>query len=175
MVKKLTNTINKNSVSIAGEFAVLSQLALRGFDANMTLGHTKSVDILASDPSTQKMYQLEVKTNFASSRAQGSDSKLHGKSVSSWLMAEKNETIVSPSLFYCFVNIAKTTNAFRFFIVPSNVVAKYVKEQHQLWLKQDAKHKNSTMRVFRIGLAAEKYKIATPTAEQYENNWEFKE
>jgi hypothetical protein len=32
--------INSNSVSLAGEFAVLSQLALRGLDANMTLGRT---------------------------------------------------------------------------------------------------------------------------------------
>jgi len=37
--------IPNNSVSLAGEFAVLSQLALRGYDANMTLGHTKGVDI----------------------------------------------------------------------------------------------------------------------------------
>jgi len=45
--------INRNSVSLAGEFAALSQLALRGYDANMTLvGRTKSVDILVSNPAT---------------------------------------------------------------------------------------------------------------------------
>jgi hypothetical protein len=42
------SAISKNQVSLAGEFAVLSQLALRGFDANMTLGNTKGVDILVS-------------------------------------------------------------------------------------------------------------------------------
>ena len=42
--------INTNSISLAGEFAALSQLALRGYDANMTLGRTKSVDILVSNP-----------------------------------------------------------------------------------------------------------------------------
>ena len=52
---------NNNSVSLAGEFAVLSQLALREYDANMTLGRTKSVDILLSDPANLKMYKLEVK------------------------------------------------------------------------------------------------------------------
>src|SRR5262245_32284853 len=52
--------INSNSVSLAGEFAVLSQLALRGYDANMTLGRTKSVDILVSNPVNGQMYQLEV-------------------------------------------------------------------------------------------------------------------
>ncbi len=46
------SVINSNSVSLAGEFAVLSQLALRGYDANMTLGRTKGVDILVSNPKT---------------------------------------------------------------------------------------------------------------------------
>ena len=58
------NKINSNSISLAGEFAVLSQLALRGYDANMTLGNTKGVDILVSNPVNEKMYQLEVKTNY---------------------------------------------------------------------------------------------------------------
>lgn len=57
-----------------GEFAVLSQLVLRGYDANMALGHTK------------------------------------------------------------FVNIEKQTNVFRFFIVPSTIVAEYVSVQHKFWL-----------------------------------------
>jgi len=34
--------LSKNSVSLAGEFAVLSKLALHGYDANMTLGNTKN-------------------------------------------------------------------------------------------------------------------------------------
>lgn len=169
--RKSTNT---NSVAIAGEFAVLSQLALRGFDANMTLGHTKSVDILASDPSTGRMYKLEVKTNFKNSRNKPSVSKLFGTAVSAWIMGVKHEVIVDPDLFYCFVNIGKETNVFRFFIVPSEVVAKYVKDQHKLWLKNDETHKDGDMRLFRIGVSGEKYKISTPVAEKYENNWEFK-
>src|SRR5215467_9817117 len=47
---RLTNAkTNSNAVSLAGEFAVLSQLAFRGYDANTTLGHTNTVDIL-DDP-----------------------------------------------------------------------------------------------------------------------------
>jgi hypothetical protein len=30
------------------------------------------------------------------------------------------------------------------------------------------------MRVFRIGLKGEKYKVSMPSAERYENNWKFK-
>jgi hypothetical protein len=172
------NSINKNSVSIAGEFAVLSQLALRGYDANMTLGHTKSVDILVSDPRTGKLYQMEVKTNFQNSRNKASVSKVHGSSVSGWIMSKKNETVDIPTLFYCFVNISKDTNAFKFYIVPSKVVANYVKGQHTLWLgekkKEGKKVKDGDMRIFRLGVKGEKYPIPTPIAEQYEDNWDFK-
>lgn len=166
--------ITSNSVSLAGEFAVLSQLALRGYDANMTLGNTKGVDILVSHPVTNEMYQLEVKTNFRNSRNQPSKSKLFGDSVSGWMMNLKHETIVAPNLFYCFVNIGKDTSVFKFYIVPSKVVAKYVKESHQLWLDADKNHKNTPMRIFRMGTEGGEYEVPTPAAEQYENNWDFK-
>ncbi len=109
---RLMPTINTNSVSLAGEFAVLSQLALRGFDANLTLGRTKSVDILDSDPKTGKMYQLEVKTNYTNTRRKPVASKIFGKYISDWIMSKKHEDIISPTLFYCFVNISKDTSHF---------------------------------------------------------------
>ena len=167
--------MNKNSISLAGEFAVLSQLALRGYDANMTLGQTKSVDILASDPKNLKMYKLEVKTNHRNTRPQVS--KIFGKIVSGWIMNKKIESIIDPDLFYCFVNIEKQSNTFKFYIVPSKVVAKYVKEEHQLYLdvkkQENKKVADTPIRMFRIGLKDEQYAIDTPTVEQYENNWEF--
>lgn len=170
--------ITKNSVSIAGEFAVLSQLALRGYDANMTLGHTKSVDILVSDPRSGRLYQLEVKTNFKNTRNAESVSKIHGKSVSGWIMNKKNETVDIPSLFYCFVNISKDTSVFKFYIVPSKVVANYVKNQHALWLaekkKEGKKVVDGEMRIFRLGIKGEEYAISTPTVDEWEDNWEFK-
>ena len=55
--------ISKNQIALAGEFAVLSQLSLHGFDANLTLGNTKGVDILVSNPETGSMKRLEVKTH----------------------------------------------------------------------------------------------------------------
>jgi|SRR6516162_1623794 hypothetical protein len=169
--------VNSNSVSLAGEFAVLSQLALRNYDANMTLGRTKSVDILVSNPANGKMYKLEVKTNYRNTRNQLSMSKVHGKTLSGWMMNKKHENIIAPDLFYCFVNISKSTNEFRFYVVPSKVVAKYVKEEHALWLKVKAEEgkqvKDVDMRIFRIGSKSEAYPISTATAEQYENNWQF--
>lgn len=163
--------INNNSVSLAGEFAVLSQLALRGYDANMALGHTKGVDILVSNPITGKMLKLEVKTTF---RNAGRNSGLFGKFISSWMMNEKHEKMRDQTLFYCFVNISEDTKKFRYFIVPSRVVANYISREYQLWLDENDTHsRNNKMRTFRIGLASEKYAIPTPIADDYEDNWKF--
>lgn len=177
MTSKPTQTrISPNSVALAGEFAVLSQLALRGYDANMTLGNTKGVDILASDPKTDKMYKIEVKTKLDTRKSTtNSDSRLFGKIVSSWIMGEKHESITRPNLWYCFVLITESTKITRFFIVPSEVVAAYVRAEHQLWLKEENKIHNATpMRNFRIGVEKETYRIKTPTTKQYEDNWKFR-
>jgi len=37
-------------------------------------------------------------------------------------MHKKHETNMSPTRYYCFVNITKDTNVFKFYVVPSNVV-----------------------------------------------------
>lgn len=173
------DSINKNAVSIAGEFAVLSQLALKGYVANMTLGHTKSVDILVFDPRTGKLYQLEVKTNHIKDRKRPSVSRIHGKFVSDWIMSKKHEDVNIPTLFYCFVNISKDTHLFKFYIVPSKIVANYIKKEHKLWIDEKKKERkkvkyDTDMRLFRIGIKGEKYSIKTPTVEEYEDDWDFK-
>jgi hypothetical protein len=166
--------LNRNSVSLAGEFAVLSQLTLRGYDANMTLGHTKGVDILSSDPENGNMFKVEVKTSYG---AKPSKSKLFGNTLS-WVMTNKHETISDPKLFYCFVNIETETNIFRFFIVPSDLVAQYVKNQHKYWLSHrehnSQKGIDTSIRQFRIGLDDVEHQLHTPLAIHYENRWEFK-
>lgn len=168
---------DKNAVSLAGEFAVLSQLALRNCDANMTLGRTKGVDILVSDTGSSKMYRLEVKTKLRESDKQSSESSIFGKVIGSWMMSKKHEARPDPLLFYCFVIIWQQTKKSRFFVIPSKVVARYVRKQHRLWLakkkKEGKRVKDTEMREFRIGFANEKYAIATPTVERYEDNWNF--
>ena len=90
--------IPRNSVGLAVEFAALSQLTVRGYDASMTLGNTKNIDILVFDPVANKAYQLEVKTNLQT-RNRPSDSGLFGKFVSDWQMSEKHERIENPIFF----------------------------------------------------------------------------
>ena len=171
------------NVSLAGEFAVLSQLALRGKDANMTLGNTKGVDILVSDPVTGKMLKLEVKTNYRKSRSEFANSRMFGKilSCSGWILKEENGNYNDKrdaNLFYCFVNITKETSQFKFYVVPANIVAQYVRDENKLFHQErrprDKEVKVTNMRQFRLGIKGEEYKIPTPIGEKYEDNWDFK-
>lgn len=165
--------ISKNAIALAGEFAVLSQLYMRGFDANLTLGNTKRVDILASYPDLDRMFKLEVKTSF---NGKPSHSKMFGHTLS-WVMSKKHESITDPNLFYCFVNIARETNRFDFYIVPSAIVADYVRAQHQYWLDATAidhrKGVDTDIRRFRLGVDETEYSIETPLEGDFENNWEI--
>lgn len=171
--------IPPNSVALAGEFAVLSQLALRGYDASLTLGHTKNIDILVFDPRTENRYEVEVKTNLET-RTRDSDSRIFGKFVTDWQMSAKHEKVEASNLFYCFVHINSNRKdssqySFRFFIVPSIIVANYVREEHQLWLKDNPAHRTSGRRLFRIGLPNDRQiAVSAPLASLYEDNWNFR-
>jgi|SRR3989344_689596 len=173
--------IAKILVSLAGEFAVLSQLALRGKDANMTLGNTKGVDILVSDPATGKMLKIEVKTHCRIIRDAGINSRIFGRYLSSWIMSKKHERNVEKAdadLFYCFVSITKETKP-RFFIVPAKVVAKYIRWEIRHYRKMQKAVgrvvKDVGMRQFRIGSKNHKdKKKETLVAEMYEDNWKFR-
>jgi len=164
--------LSNNSISLAGEFAVLSELFIRGFDATVTFGHSKAVDILVSDPHTKRQFQAEVKTRYRTPPLRHNP---FGKTIE-WMMYKKHEDITDPKLFYVFVAITPETGAFRFFIVPSRIVARYVKAQYRYWLKSQPQpvSRDHETRRFRIGLAATGYPIPTPKADDYENKWEFR-
>ena len=141
-------SISKNQIALAGEFAALSQLALRGFDANLTLGNAKGVDILVSHPDTASIYRLEVKTHI---NYRPHHNGTFGHITASWRMGEKHQSNTDPKLFYCFVSIADNTQLFDFYIVPSAIVAKFVRESHQYWLKTKASRRDSPTRQFMLG------------------------
>lgn len=156
--------LSQNSIAIAGEFAVLSQLALRGFDANMTLGNTKNVDILVADPRTGDMFQIQVKTHYANTSS-------HGETLD-WVMSEKHECLRASNLLYIFVRIEKAANSFRFFIVPSRVVATYLKESHDAFLAIPT-HRDNPVRRFRLGVEEQAGDPPSPLAKDYEDRWGF--
>ena len=171
---------NKNQIALAGEYATLSQLALHEFDASMTLGNTKSIDILINKPGTNKFIRMEVKTTTQKKEKYSGD---FGK-VYEWTMNAKHEEIRDNYLFYCFVKLADDYKNHKFFIVPAKIVAQYVKKEHKFWLKGKShkknciKRKNNEMRTFRLGFKDYKenkgYKIEkTPLVETYENRWDY--
>jgi hypothetical protein len=152
---------------------------LAGYNANMTLGNTKNIDILVFEPESGETYQVEVKTNLENRRGP-SESKLFGRYITDWQMDKKHETIESPKLFYCFVHINAAIPpefckyTFRFFIVPSKIVAKYIREEHQLWLDAKPGRRDTDRRLFRIGSKDDReFEVPAPLAEKYENNWKF--
>ena len=166
---------DNNQTSLAGEFAVLSQLAARGYVANMTLGNAKKIDILIYGPEKKKYAGMEVKTAVNKVKNSG----LFGEVLEWGHMKVKHETLKDENLFYCFVSLADDKRhdktCFRFFIVPSKVVARYVKREHKFWLLKESReghpHNDNPMRTFRLGSKGKKYNIETPTVEEYENNW----
>ena len=68
------------------------------------------------------------------------------------MLDKKSEEFFAPRHFYVFVSLNED-NPPRYFIVPSKIVANYIKTHHQAWLKTKSKsgkkHKDSSLRKFR--------------------------
>ncbi len=136
---------------VAGEYFVAAELSRRGFIASITLRNTKGVDILCSNQDASKTIGIQVKTNRGKTR--------------SWILKQKAEDYMADDLFYVFVNLNDGEGHPDYFIVPSNDVAKYVRESHANWLdkpgKKGQKHNDTTMRQF------------LDRDEKYRNKWEL--
>lgn len=142
-----------NNLGLAGEFYAMHRLFLEGYEATLTLGNTKGVDILVYNPENNKQFKVEVKTTGAITNL-----KLFGKNMD-WWMSRKHEDLDDPSLIFCFVFLPKDkAQKPRTFFVPSKKVADYVKWQHQHWIDSDHKKpvkEDTTIRCFRISVDEE--------------------
>lgn len=96
---------------IAGQYFVAAELSRLGYIALLTMRNTKGIDILASKEGPQ--IAIQVKTTRSDNRR--------------WLLSRKSETLGSYNLFYVFVNLKKEGELPDFTIVPSEVVADYLK------------------------------------------------
>ena len=166
-------------VSLAGEFFVLGELALRRLDGTLTLGHTKGIDILVLNPHTKQTFKVEVKTTEGKIR----NSRLFGEHYS-WLMNERHAHIDDQHLVYAFVLLHRGPDGSvrpRVFLMPSKVVAAYIKWNQKRTEDNPTGRRRgrpSTMRQFRIP-AADPRRGNVPRAwqaqrwRQWENNWEI--
>ena len=58
--KKSIMTIEKETIGLAGEYAVASELCKRGYYAQLTLGHHKKTDLVVEDD--EKLFRVSVKS-----------------------------------------------------------------------------------------------------------------
>ena len=140
----------KNNISTgnAGEYFVAGELERHGFTVAVPMSNTKDFDILAINRETYKQFAIQVKTTSYKQK--------------SWTLSEKNEELVGDNIIYFFVSLNELDIP-EYHIVPSNIVAKIIKETHQLWLdtpgKRGQKHNNNAIRKF------------TDWEDKYLNNW----
>ena len=70
-----------------------------------------------------------------------------------WILSEKAESYYADNLFYIFVNLKGGHERPDYYIVPSKIVAQYIRSGHREWLKAPGKkgqrHRDSAIRNFR--------------------------
>ncbi len=130
--------LSKGMTGIAGEYYVAAELSRRGYVVSFTLRNTKGIDILVSSEDGSKSRAIQVKSSNNEAKA--------------WVLNKKSELSFSDNLFYVFVNLKTVDSRPDFYIVPSKVVAKFIKESHGSWLSSPSKtgkvRKDSAMRKF---------------------------
>ena len=139
---------NNISTGNAGEYFVAGELERHGYTVAVPMSNVKDFDILAINRTTYKQYAIQVKTT--------------GYRQKIWTLGEKNESIIGNNIIYIFVSLNELDTP-EYHIVPSEIVAKTIKESHQQWLntpgKNGQKHNNTSMRKFE------------DKNDQYLNNW----
>jgi hypothetical protein len=121
--KTKDNGPNSTILGAAGEHYVMCQLLRRNMIAALAPAGVPNADIVVTDKLGDRLCAVQVKVR----RDIGSDG--------GWHMGQKHEEIRSPNLFYCFVDFGKfLTDAPKVWIVPSEIVAKFVQATHQDWL-----------------------------------------
>lgn len=101
----------------------MSQLLRRGFIAALAPVGVPNCDIVVTDDIGDRLCAIQVKTRVD----KGSDG--------GWHMSMKHESIYSSTLFYVFVDFGKSLEDLPIcFVVPSDTVAKTVRDAHQFWL-----------------------------------------
>ncbi len=124
---------------VAGEYFVAAELSRRGFVASITMRNSPGIDILATDIKAKETVTIQCKPSTSSTKG--------------WILSEKAEDFIPKNHFYVFVRLGEKDDHPSYHIVPSKVVAKYVKTRHSAWLKgkkpNGGQRKDSAMRKFR--------------------------
>jgi hypothetical protein len=132
----------KSARGNASQFFIAGELCRRGYSAVVTMGNTPNTDILCSNIEGTRFVHIQVKTFVPGNRT-----------CSVGIKAERN---YGKNFFWVLGGIPKpnTKASFEYYIIPSSVMAKNVKDAHQLWLKSPGvkgqDHKDSTVRAVHL-------------------------
>ena len=108
-------------VGVAGEYYVAAELSVRGFTAAITLRDSRGIDIIATLPDGERSVSIQVKTS--------------SKSSAKWILNRKDEEPRGKDHFFVFVLLQGEGKRPSFHIVPSSIVANYIKTSHRDWLR----------------------------------------
>ena len=90
--RKLGSSMTSNNIGLAGEFYALHRLFLEGYEATLTLGNTKGIDILVYNPKNDRQFKVEVKTSTTIANLRVFRNE-YGKYMR-WFMREKHESYI---------------------------------------------------------------------------------
>ncbi|WP_156773624.1 hypothetical protein [Paraburkholderia tropica] len=104
---------------VAGEYYVAAELTRRGYIASLTMRNTRGTDIVVTNGLSGRHAAIQVKTTR--------------KKEPSWLLSAKDETPLSDTHFYVFVNIVdEEPPVYR--VVPGKTVAESLRQGFEQWV-----------------------------------------
>ncbi len=143
--------LSSSLAGIAGQYFVAAELSQRGYVTALTLRNTKGIDLLVSNANANRELGIQVKTTRFPRRR--------------WLLNKDAEDFHADQLFYVFVNLKGEGKYPDFSVVPSKVVAEYVKQKARDTLATPGRdglpRKDSGIREFH------------DKAEQFSGGWEL--
>lgn len=134
----MSDELSSLLAGVAGEYFVAAELSRRGYIASITLRNTKGIDIVCSNQEATKTVSIQVKTTRDSTR--------------SWILDKKADNFRAKNLFYVFVTLNNGLTAPDYFVIPSEIVAKYTSADHKKFLatpgRDGKKHNDNPVRKF---------------------------
>lgn len=168
--------LDRSIVGAAGVFYVSAELSKRGWVAMPTIRNTSGIDIIASKGNNS--VKIQVKTNS------------YGNI--SYPMNKSGEQLIAKDVYYVFVTLKGIQERPDYYIIPSKLVANYIKQTHEYWVdmkpirklsgkenmteeERRVKRRKSSMRQFPNYVAKFIPDFMNFNIEDYQDNWEILE
>ena len=145
----------------ASQFFVAGELCRRGYIAVVTLGNCPNTDILCSDHNSQKFIHIQVKTYVPGT-----------KTCSIGIKSEKD---YGENFIWIFGGIPTPSSTFNFeyYIIPSKILSKNIKESHKIWVDTPGKNHrpHDGLTKFRTLILPPGKHFNGWDISEYKNNW----